>query len=144
MLLGGISDSGHPIPMTHARMVEVADQWVTTEATPDGVQSLLAVRRSLFAHSFFVYEFMAVAVHYSLLAIEAALRDRLESKAPLQRLVDRALERGLIDAAVGEQLEAARELRNDFSHPPAQSVWTVGMAAPVIRVGHEVIAGLYP
>jgi hypothetical protein len=87
---------------------------------------------------------MVVAGMWSLLAVEAALRVRLDSEQQLVKLIGRAQLEGLITDKSATQLQAARHFRNDLAHARQQDVWTVGMAAPVLATAHEVVAVLYP
>lgn len=119
----------------------LADEWPTSPAVPSGVAAILQTSRALFTHSWFVYEFMAVSVAWSLVAVEAALREALASvpdKASLKDLIGRAERDGWISRDWADRLDAARQLRNGFAHADSQRVFTVGMAAPVLAAAHEV------
>lgn len=143
-LVGGIDADGVR-PIAFADLQNLADDWRTTPAMPDGVESLLATSRALFAHGWFVYEFLAVAVAWSLLAVEAALRSALApvpDRMSLKDLIMRATHQGLVTSAWADRLDAARQLRNSFAHPETQSVFTVGMAAPLLEAAHEVCCQL--
>ncbi len=77
MFVGGWDARGHHIPMNPGALRRSADEWPTTEATPEGVARLLRTSRDLYVASFYAYEFLTVGVLWSLLAVEAALRLRL-------------------------------------------------------------------
>ncbi len=143
-MIAGFDAGGHPVPMTPTCLEQLAASWPTSSGTPTEIAELLRISRRLFAHSFFVYEFMAVAALWSFLALEAALRACLQSHAPFAKLIDQACEQGRVGPGVGELLHAARELRNGFAHPSTQAAWTVGMAAPTVEASHRVIADLFP
>jgi hypothetical protein len=64
-----------------AALVRTAAGWRNDESVPNAVAAMLRVTRELFVHSYFVYEFSVVAVTWSLLALEAALRDCLGTAA---------------------------------------------------------------
>lgn len=143
--IGGLAPSGLPLPLTHELLRELADSWATHPDIPIGVADQLAVSRQLFVHSYYVYEFATVAVAWSLFAVEASLRLKLEAGrgASLKQLVERALREGLVAQRFADQLDAARMLRNSFSHATTQSIWTYGMVAPALAVSHEVVADVY-
>lgn len=143
-LVGGIDADGVR-PIEFADLQHLADEWRTSPGVPDGVASLLSTSRALFTHSWFVYEFMAVAVAWSLMGVEAALRSALApvpDRMSLKDLILRAEREGLVTPAWTERLDAARQLRNSFAHPETQSAFTVGMAAPLLEAAHEVCCQL--
>ena len=145
-MIGGFSLSGEPQPMTPDRFAAVTEQWVVTAGTPSEVANILNVARSLYCHGFFVYEFVTVAVQHSFVALEAALAHRLgRPDDDLGVLIKRAhRERLLRDDDFALLYEAARPLRNGFSHARDQEVWTPGMAAPVISRIFATITSLWP
>lgn len=143
-LVGGIDADGVR-PLEFVDLQRLADEWRTSPVVPEGVASLLSTSRALFTHSWFVYEFMAVAVAWSLMAVEAALRSALtpvSDRTTLKDLIERAGRDGLLTAAWVERLDAARKLRNSFAHSRSQSAFTVGMAAPLLEAAHEVCCAL--
>lgn len=144
-LAGFDKHTGQPLPMNPGALRRSADRWPTTTATPEDVAGLLRTSRDLYVASFYAYEFLTVGVLWSLLAVEAALRLRLDGKEmdTFKTLVDRAHKRGLLDDSAAEILDAGRELRNGFSHPDRQEVWSYGMAGPTIRTSHEVVTVLF-
>ncbi|TFV57419.1 hypothetical protein E4P41_14395 [Geodermatophilus sp. DF01-2] len=144
LFIGGLDAGGRPRPMAHADLVRLTEKWPTTAATPPGVADLLSTARALITLAWFHYESMVVAGMWSLLAVEAALRVRLDSEQQLVKLIGRAQQEGLITDKWATQLQAARHLRNDLAHARQQDAWTLGMAAPVLATAHEVIAVLYP
>src|SRR6266568_6163178 len=75
-ILGGLTPDGKQIPMSFDILYELTTQWsgLLTEPIPEGVARLLRMARSLFAHSWFGYEFMALATTVSLQAVEATFR----------------------------------------------------------------------
>ncbi len=146
LTLGGFDEhTGKPFAMNPGALRRNADEWPTTTATPDGVAGLLRTSRDLYVASFYACEFLTVSVLWSLLAVEAALRLRLNGKErdTFKTLVDRAHERGLLDDSAAEVIGAGRELRNGFSHPERQEAWSYGMAGPTIRTSHVVVAQLF-
>jgi hypothetical protein len=66
---------------SHADIVAHAASWPVQPTTNAQVAEMLAICRRLFEHMYFVYEFGVVAVVWSPLAVEAALRDRLGEDA---------------------------------------------------------------
>ena len=130
----------------HGDLVAIAARWPTTTATPPGVLQILNMARELFAHSYFVYEFATVAVMWSLLAVEAALRARLNAKpdTSFAKLIDRALEAGVLSGLRHDQLNAGRKLRNEWMHATVHPVLSPGMAEEMLRASHELIALMFP
>ena len=136
--------TGRPRPLIHADLIEMAEKWTTTSSTPPGVANLLNTARALFGLAWFHYESMVVAGMWSLLAVEASLRVRLESEQSLVKLIGRAQRDGLITEQWAARLHAARQMRNDLAHARQQDAWTPGMASPLLATAHEVVAVLYP
>lgn len=143
-MLGGIDEQRHPILLTPHHLEEQASSWSTSADVPEGIAELLRVSRQLFVHGFFVYEFITIGAMWSLLAVEGALRLRLDSEATFAARIRRARELGYIAEETAAQVDAGRELRNEFAHPTTQIVWTLGMAAPVIAASHKLVADLFP
>jgi hypothetical protein len=76
----------------------------------------------------------------------AALKARLnESKGGRYELLETAVNQSLLPADMKERLDAGRQLRNLFSHPTQQTVWTPPMcASSIAAASHDVVALLYP
>lgn len=95
-IVGGIAADGTPVPMSFEILAGHADTWrpLIGGAVPTGIRDLLATSRSLFAHSWFNYEFMVIACPVSLQAVEAALRQivfpEATKRTSVSTLVDRA------------------------------------------------------
>lgn len=145
-ILGGWDEhTGQPLPMNPGVLRRAADQWPTTSATPDDVAGLLRTSRDLYVASFYAYELLTVGVLWSLLAVEAALRLKLDGSEhdSFKTLVATARKRGLLDDAAVEVLDAGRQLRNGFSHPERQEAWSYGMAGPTIRTSHVVVVAVF-
>jgi hypothetical protein len=140
-MLGGYAPSGEPLPATPDHLYEVAESWRVSEHTPPEIRDQLRVSRDLFTHCLLVWEFSAVGVAWSLLAVESALRWALGARqsTPFQQLIKRAHREGLLTDELADALDAGRRLRNDFSHPRNQPAWTLGMAAPALRRSHAVV-----
>jgi hypothetical protein len=64
-------------------------------------------------HSWWVYEFAAVSVAWSLLVVERAFRVRLEAsdRVNFQDLIKRAQTQGLVSEQQADRLDAGRQLR---------------------------------
>lgn len=131
-------------PIARHDLEAVADQWPVHSDTPPGVANQLAVARQLFTHSLLVWEFGAVAVAWSLLAVETALKTVTGPHPPsgLHKLITEAAARGLITPKQKAELDHARRLRNQFAHPESQPVWSLWMASPALRASHEAIAAI--
>ncbi len=93
-----------------------------------------------------VSELLVVSVAWSLLAVEAALRDRLgaDDKSPLKALLTLAGKHLLLSREDIDRLEAGRVLRNRLTHPRNQQAWSVGMAAPVVAASHHAVTLISP
>lgn len=145
-MVAGIDAYGNPIPMTAERLAAVTSAWPTSSATPPGVSALLRTSRSLWALAWYDYELLAVAASWSLIAVEAAFRERLHAHtgARLASLIKNAVEADLISLEWSERLDAGRRLRNSLAHARQQNIWPLGTSEPVIRTSHEVIAVLFP
>lgn len=142
--IGGFDPgTGQPRALTPERLREVAEEWPMSAGTPDGIAGLLKTSRDLFIHSYFSYEFLIVGLLLSLQAVEASLRVRLASRKHFTTLIEEALSAGHIDKTTHDRLHAARKLRNEFSHPEQQTVWSLGMAGGVIESSHELVSQLF-
>lgn len=144
LFIGGFDANGQPMPMSPGRLRHTAGTWALSTATPPGIADLLKTSRALFVQSYFAYEFLTLGVLVSLQAVETSLRVRLEQpRERFHRLIDRGASDGLYDDVTRERLHAGRELRNLFSHPDEQVVWSYGMTAPLIAGSHEIVAALF-
>lgn len=132
---------------THADLVAHAAGWPTHPEVSAQVAEMLKTCRALFAHSYFVYEFGPVAVVWSALALEAALRDRLGEDATqkdgLMSLIGKAEARGWFEHHQAEALRAGAELRNRFTHARTYGAFTPAMVAGALETMHEAVAQLY-
>jgi hypothetical protein len=129
-------------------LAELVDQWPSSEAvTKPEVASMLKTCRDLFVHCYFVYEFGLVAVIWSVLAVEAALRDCLGEEATqddgLGRLIGKAQGLGWLTAEQAEAIGAGAEFRNRIVHARAHGVLTLPLVAGPLQTAHEVIVQLY-
>jgi hypothetical protein len=85
------------------------------------VMSAMETSREHIRHSYYRYEFATVAVTHSLFALEHVLAERLATNEPLQDLIERATEAGLITAALAAELDRSRLLRDKLTHGAASS-----------------------
>lgn len=130
----------------YRHLVATAGRWRLRPEVPEDIGRLLGIARDLFAHGRFAYDFFTVAVVWSLLVLEAALKDRLAragSRWGLKKLIDEAKAQGLVDPAAAERLRAAARLRNMFAHPERYVVLTPGLAAELLEAAHREINRLY-
>jgi hypothetical protein len=117
------------------------DRWPIAEAVPERIADYLRVTRALLVQSYFEYEFGLVATMWTMLALEATLRGCLDAGdgTRLQRLVDEALQEGLVDEEGASILHDVRTLRNKIGHqavsfdvePEAILQWIGGLHAAI-------------
>ncbi len=112
-----------PVPDPRARDVVldyagmhalVADLALPSDASMY-VMSALETSRELIRHSYYRYEFATVAVTHSLFALEHVLAERLAINQPLQDLIERATEAGLIAAELAAELDRSRLLHDKLT-----------------------------
>jgi hypothetical protein len=134
-LLGGWDD-----------LKRTAASWKQGDRIEPPIARMLQVARDLFVHSYFEYEFATVATAWSLLALEAALRDLLgvekEERIGLKVLIGKAQGRGWLSAREASALHAGRELRDRFVHAEDLAIYTPAMAAELLAVAHAAFRPL--
>lgn len=150
---------GQPRPIDIGSLEAVTESWPTSEVTPIGPAAMLKLARDTVVTSLVVYEQLNVAVFWSLLAVEAAIRAKLTGAGHATAnikgkpmgwadLFNRAVSYGLIpvgsDGAPSDIWDAGRQLRNRFAHPEQMSVFSYGMALPMVRTSHVLVAELFP
>lgn len=138
----------HNLSGSYDRLVEIAQSWEMDDDIPDSAAEMLKTSRELFIHSYFCYEFLVVATTWSLLAVETALRDALETPTGpdspgLGKLINKASGRGWLTNSEAETLQAGKELRNRLVHATGQVRYTPGMAEGALETSHVVVANLY-
>ncbi|MFD7451568.1 hypothetical protein [Kitasatospora sp. NPDC059827] len=79
------------------------------------VMSALETSRELIRHSYYRYEFATVAVTHSLFALEHVLAGRLAVDEPLQTLLERAGDTGLIPVELAAELDRSQLLRDGLT-----------------------------
>ncbi|GGN64292.1 hypothetical protein GCM10011579_033550 [Streptomyces albiflavescens] len=97
------------------------------------VMSALETSRELIRHSYYRYEFATVAVTHSLIALEHVLTERLAVNRPLQELIERAADAGLIAAELAAELDRSRLLRDKLAQGAATSA-ALGPAKAIAMV----------
>jgi hypothetical protein len=144
--VGGLDGDGQPLSMTYRRLRAVVDDWHITASTPEGPARLLKAAADMFALGFYSYELVACSNSWSIFAVEAALKLRLnaEQKTPFGVLIKKAMKEHLVSEYLADILETGRRLRNDFVHEGIQPAWTFGMASNVLRSSFKIVAELYP
>src|SRR5262249_13089586 len=131
-VIAGFSNDGDPEPISLDVLATLPDEWAALVLDLDpagGPASLLRTARHVFVHSWFNYDFMAVACLLAFQAMEAALRGRYPGspKAPLRSLVDRASRDGILSYDEVDLALGGVRLRNSLSHPSRQTAFTLGM-----------------
>jgi hypothetical protein len=79
------------------------------------VMSAMETSRELIRHSYYRYEFATVAVTRSLFALEHVLAERLAINEPVQDLIERAADDGLIPVELAAELDRSRLLRDKLT-----------------------------
>ncbi|MFJ3727947.1 hypothetical protein ACIPYQ_35995 [Streptomyces sp. NPDC090045] len=97
------------------------------------VMSAMETSRELIRHSYYRYEFATVAVTHSLFALEHVLAERLAVTAPLQDLIERATDAGLIPAELAAELDRSRTLRDKLGQGAVTSA-ALGQTTAISRV----------
>jgi hypothetical protein len=141
----GLNGGGHT---GYHELRRRAGSWATTSATPSGPAELLKTSRDAYTLGYYAYSLFAVAGTWSILAVEAALKLRLDAtrNSNFKSLVKRAEAAGLVppEGWENERLDAGRQLRNRTVHGESQQLWTPAMAESVIAASHEAVVTLYP
>ncbi|WP_243869567.1 hypothetical protein [Streptomyces liangshanensis] len=109
------------------------------------VMSAMETSRELIRHSYYRYEFATVAVTHSLLALEHVLAERLAVSEPVQALIERAADAGLVPAGLAAELDRARLLRDNLTQGTATSA-ALGpaRAVTILRAVFDAVALLLP
>ena len=132
--------------MTFEKLAQIASSWDSLVEVPpsesDGPTRLLKMARSLFVHSWFDYEFMAVACLVALQAVEASLRILYpgHERWPFKKLVDQAERENVLPSTIAELTRTGAKLRNLYSHPASQDAVTLGMANSVLESTHRLVS----
>lgn len=141
----GLNGGGHS---GYHELRRQAAEWATTSATPNGPSELLSTSRDCYAQGYYAYGLFAVGGVWSITAIEAALRMKLDAdrKTKLSELVKTAERAGYLPERGWDdgRLDAGRQLRNKTMHGDDQQLWTPAMARGVIAASHEAVASLFP
>lgn len=126
---------------------QLASEWPVSDTVPQHINAMLQTARDLFVQHYFVYEFGAVSVVWSLLALEAALRDRFSVEEDKERrlvdLIAEARDCRWIRDNDDQLLDAGRQLRNRFVHAHKQAVLTPGLVAGMLQTTQDLIVRLY-
>lgn len=119
--------------------------WQLDNAVPVGVAEALRVAQALLIHSYYVYDFALVAATWSMLALEASLKDCVGalSEPKLVEVIDLATERGLITKEGAEVLHATRRLRNEIVHGALLPSFPPSAAIQLVEGIHDAISDIY-
>lgn len=133
---------------TYNDLVALAARWETDDAIPESIADMLATSRALFVHSYFVYEFLVVALAWSFNALEAGLRDALQQRRgrgepALHALVGRAQAKGWLTSDHADRLRSGTELRNRLVHAAGASRVSPALAEGVLAHTHADLAHVY-
>lgn len=144
----GTGDHLYRRPITHEDLAEVIARLDgIAPGAPPAIAEMLRVARALIVQSWWCYDFLTVSVVWSLMAVEAALRERLvkpeEPSPTFKPLVRLAKLGGLLGEEDGKTLEAGAKLRDGLVHARGQVALTLGIAVPLVKISHELINRLY-
>ncbi|WP_157815739.1 hypothetical protein [Kitasatospora sp. CB02891] len=129
----------------YMQMHDLVAELVLPAHAPAYITSVFETARELVRHSYFRYEFTTVAVSISLFALERAFGERLGSKKPLQKLVERAADEGIITAELAGRLDAGRSLRNKLAHGDLTgTALTPAMAVAMVKAAFDTAGLLFP
>lgn len=136
-----LDEAGQIRPIGPDDLMEISERWVISSATPEDVARQLWVSRRLFVHCVLVWEFNTVAVAWALAAVESALRWALSAsdRQSFASLIEKGRVYGLYGDSVAEKLHDGRKLRNTFSHPRMQTVFSLGMSRPCLETSHQLV-----
>ncbi|MFE2911958.1 hypothetical protein ACFXI0_08435 [Kitasatospora indigofera] len=147
--------SGPPLPVPDPRARDVVPDFAGMDAlvadlvlpgdAPMYVMSAMETSRELIRHSYYRYEFATVAVTHSLFALEHVLAERLAVNGPLQDLIERAADAGLIPAELGTEIDRSRLLRDELTQGTVTSA-ALGpsRAITMVRAVFVAVALLLP
>ncbi|MCX5208492.1 hypothetical protein OG689_04140 [Kitasatospora sp. NBC_00240] len=120
-----------PVPIPDPRSRTIAPDYAGMEALVRAlvlparasmqVMSALETSRELVRHSYHRYEFATVAVTHSLYALEHVLAERLDVAEPLEGLIERAADAGLLAVELAAELDRGRVVRDRLAHGAASS-----------------------
>lgn len=131
---------------SYEQLQEVAAAWPVAPSVSDDLALMLRTCRDLFAHSYFAYDFGIVAVVWSVLAVERALREavgaEVGSRAGLTKLIGKAQAKGWLSRSDADALRAGATLRNRIVHAQSYGTFSPAMVAGALGAAHTAIAVL--
>jgi hypothetical protein len=119
-------------------------------SVPEEVLERFEIIRKLILHSYFVYEFLDIAMEKALLTFELALKNRFKEKegewpvgqySSLCKLIKWGSDNGLFEEDE-PAIQYLRELRNDIAHPKDRQQYG-HLSLFIVHNVAEVINGLY-
>ena len=140
--------NGHSAPSSFDAVAAVAHRSanLVDPVVPLGIAELLATSRELLSHSWFRYEFMAIACLVAFEAVEATLRQTVypfaKPDTPFEALVDQAVKERYLAADVGERVKAGPRLRAGLAQRGGQAEYTFAIAEPIVEFCHRVVSRL--
>ncbi|MFF1605548.1 hypothetical protein ACFVYV_50915 [Streptomyces mirabilis] len=105
----------HDVVLDYAGMHALVADLVLPGDASMHVMSAMETSRELLRHSYYRYEFATVAVMHSLFALQHVLAERLAVNKPLQDLIERAIDAGLVTAELAAELDRSRLLRDKLT-----------------------------
>lgn len=131
----------HDVVLDYAGMHALVADLVLPGDASMHVMSAMETSRELIRHSYYRYEFATVAVMHSLFALEHVLAERLAVNKPLQDLIERAVDAGLITAELAAELDRGRLLRDKLTQGAVTSA-ALGpaRATDMVRVVFDAVS----
>ncbi len=111
---------------------------------PEGVKKVFNAAKKLYIFGYFEYFFFTVSLHYGLLSLESALRNKFSSIygepkkfVNLDEIIKKLVEKGIIPKGEASIYDAGRELRNSLSHLTSLSVM-LPSSRTLYRIAYQI------
>ena len=113
-------------------------------SVPEEVKKVFNAAKKLYIFGYFDYFFFTVSLHYALLSLESALRNKFSSIfgepkrfVSLDEITKRLVEKGIIPKGEASIYDAGRELRNSLSHLTSLSVM-LPSSRTLYRIAYQI------
>ncbi|MFH0796323.1 MAG: hypothetical protein V2A65_04610 [Candidatus Omnitrophota bacterium] len=117
-----LSDKGRRI--TIEDLQKYVSEAELKKEVPEKIDGIFEAAKMAFVYSYFYYPFFTIAAHYSLLAVEGALKLKHRTEFPkepiensiLHKIIGNLVKEKIIKEKDKEKYDVSRKLRNMFSH----------------------------